>query len=977
MAVVAGALRHAVAGRGTTLFVVAEPGLGKTTVLTAARALADTEPLGAALRAVSISEVESVLPFGMLARLLGPLDAPEDPIAPCRRHTLGSRHEPGSRDEPDSRDEPGSRHTLGSRHKPGSRDAISSSEALARQYTALVEWLEHAARGPLVLLVDDMHWADRDSLGLLGLLCRRVADLPVVLLATLRPWPAAALDQARELAGRGVATVLELQPLSDGAARTLLLQHAGGPIPDATAQQALRMCAGNPLLLAETAGAWARGQDVLDGDASTLAARVLLPRFAGVGAAGLALARAASVLGTRFRSPVAADISGLDDPEVLDGLDALCRAGLVRGRHDGEDEFVHPLFRKALYEDMPIPVRRELHARAFRALRASAVAPAESAAHGVRAGLTGDPLLAATLLDAGRAALAAGAAATAAEHFAHAVAVAGNDAPVAAHIELGEANLMAGRIDAAAQGLGTLLARPALTDPERVGVLRLLAQVQLLGIDHEQADRTARTASDVAARFDPVLACDIVLDTTFMGWLFVGPRRARAVTRRVLDTIATSSLGDERLRVSAMTADAMLGYMLGDPSGLDTMADLARAADAAGQFGPDRAPWTWDVRFAYVNLAKLAERFDDDEAGYSRLATAACEHGSTLAQHAYAITRADSLWRLGRLQESYDLLARTKDLMDLVPMLAPFACVGLAHVTHEMGLQEESAMWRERLHRLMAGVGESPYLRLWLLLIACHEHLAHGSPADAAADATQAMAVAADSGLLEPCIVPWHGAAIEAMSVAGDLDHAEELACDLLARCQPLPCHAPRAVALAGKATIAWRRGQVDEAESLYEAALAHNAQVPMPLAEAETLLLQGRFLRRCGRTGPAGTALQRALDLVKPAGAARLQAIAVRELAAAGVRRRRRAPSEPTEQERRVAVLAAQGLTNKEIAQHLYVSAKTVDHHLSRVYAKLGISSRRQLILARDRLGSTSLAAAPSAPPGSAAADHTTTSDG
>ena len=77
------------------------------------------------------------------------------------------------------------------------------------------------------------------------------------------------------------------------------------------------------------------------------------------------------------------------------------------------------------------------------------------------------------------------------------------------------------------------------------------------------------------------------------------------------------------------------------------------------------------------------------------------------------------------------------------------------------------------------------------------------------------------------------------------------------------------------------------------------------------------------------------------------------------------------------MAVLAAQGLTNKEIAQHLYVSAKTVDHHLSRVYAKLGISSRRQLILARDRLGSTSLAAARSAPPGSAAADHTTTSDG
>ncbi len=943
MAAVADALRCATAGRGTTVFVVAEPGLGKTTVLEAARALTAESPRGATLRDISVSEVESVLPFGMLTRLLAPLDA--SPL-------------PDSRDQPDGHDQP------------------SSSEALARRYTALVEWLDRAARDPLVLLVDDLHWADRDSIGLLGLLCRRVADLPVMLLATLRPWPAAALAQARGLAGDGAATMLELQPLTDGAARTLLLQHAGGPVPDSATEQALRMCAGNPLLLAETAAAWARGQDVLDGDASTLAARVLLPRFAGVGAAGLALARAASVLGTRFRSPVAAEISGLGDPEVLNGLDALCRAGLVRGRNDGEDEFIHPLFRKALYDDIPVPVRRELHARAFRALRASAVAPAESAAHGVQAGLTGDPLLVATLLDAGRAALAAGAAATAAEHFAHAVAVAGSDAPVAVHIELGQANLMAGRIDTAAQGLGGLLARPALTDPERVGVLRLLAQVQLLGTDHEQADRTARTASDVAARFDPVLACDILLDTTFMGWLFVGPRRARAVTLRVLDTIAAASLDDERLRVSAMTADAMLRYMLGDPTGLDTMADLARRADAAGQFGPDRAPWTWDVRFGYVNLAKLAERFDDDEAGYNRLAAAACEHGSTLAQHAYAITRADSLWRLGRLQESYELLARTKDLMALVPTLAPFASVGLAHVTHEMGLQAESAMWRERLLSLMAGVGESPYLRLWLLLIACHEHLAQGRPADAAADATRAMAISASSGLLEPCIVPWHGAAIEALNMVGELDRAEELACDLLARCQPLPCCAPRAVALAGKATVAWRRGMTDEAEALYEAALAQNAKVPMPLAEAETLLLQGRFLRRCGRAGPARAAIQRALDLVEPVGAVRLQAIAVRELAAAGGRRRRLAASEPTVQEQRVAVLAAQGLTNKEIAQHLYVSAKTVDHHLSRVYAKLGISSRRQLILARDRLGDAAPVLGQSASPGSEAATRQTAID-
>jgi hypothetical protein len=93
--------------------------------------------------------------------------------------------------------------------------------------------------------------------------------------------------------------------------------------------------------------------------------------------------------------------------------------------------------------------------------------------------------------------------------------------------------------------------------------------------------------------------------------------------------------------------------------------------------------------------------------------------------------------------------------------------------------------------------------------------------------------------------VPWHGAAIEAHVAAGRLGPATELLASLEATCQPLPCQAPRAVAAWGGATLAWKQGDTDDAGAGFERALAHNARVPMPLAEAETLIVYGRFLRQ------------------------------------------------------------------------------------------------------------------------------------
>lgn len=904
LAAITAAVQSATEGAGSALFLVAEPGLGKTTMLSEAASIAGALRVSRA----GCSETEAGLPFDLLTRLLGPLGAPSPRLR---------------------------------------QPEVSSLDARADRYLALLEWLRVGAPRPIVLLVDDLHWADPDSARLLDAACRRLGDLAVALVATARPWPSAAVEQALGLAKDGFAAVERLEPLSRDASRCLLTELAGADIAPATAEQALEICAGNPLLLGETAAALRRSGNQIAAPFALAAKGLFLARFAGVDAAALQLARGASILGSRFSPLAAAAVVGYDGQNAISSLDALCRAGVVR--EAGRDaEFVHPLFRQALYEDMAEPVRQALHAQAWRVLLARGATPAEAALHAVAARLHGDQQAVGALAAAGRSALAAGAVATAAGHLGDAARLAGSEAPGDLLTDLAAAELALGQVEQAGSSLGHVLADPSITDRQRVGALRLLGQVLLASAGSAEAQRRAEEASEIALRFDPVLACDILLDSTFIGWLFAGTRRTRAVTGRVLQMIEHHRITDERLRMAAFTADANLAYLQADPYGIEEMSRRALTEIAHGGSDRPASPWSWDLTFGYVHLAKLLERFDDDEAGYSALAGRARESGAMLTFQTYAVNHADTLWRLGRLGDALALLESGAALAELVPTLAPFVSVGLAHIYHERGQDDRSALWAGRVESLMGAIGESPYLRLWLLMLSCRNSLRAGKLAAAAAAAEAAGELADRSGILEPCVVPWHGAAIEALVMTGELGRAEELCTRLEELCAPLPCRAPRATTAAGRALVAWRQGRLAEAEACYEQAVDLCIATPMPLAQADALVQQGRFLRHCGRLREAKQALRRALEVLEPTGAGRLQRIATDELAAAGGRRRRRhAPDELTPRERNVAELAAAGLTNKQIAQRLFVSAKTVDHHLSSVYAKLQLASRRELMVA------------------------------
>jgi DNA-binding CsgD family transcriptional regulator len=207
-------------------------------------------------------------------------------------------------------------------------------------------------------------------------------------------------------------------------------------------------------------------------------------------------------------------------------------------------------------------------------------------------------------------------------------------------------------------------------------------------------------------------------------------------------------------------------------------------------------------------------------------------------------------------------------------------------------------------------------------------------------------------GVGEPCIVPFGRHAITAHTRAGRLDDAERLVGWLDERAGVLPCRWPAAAAAAGRASLARARDQLADADKLYRVAIELLDGVSLPLEEAEVMIEHGSALRRDARPREARDSFRRAAARAEAGGGEWLTRRARDELAAAGGRRRaQRGADELTPQEQRTARLAATGASDKDIAAHLAVSVRTVRTHLDRVYAKLGVHSRRELMTMGDRL--------------------------
>ncbi|HEX3606319.1 MAG TPA: AAA family ATPase [Candidatus Dormibacteraeota bacterium] len=894
-----GLLDAARSGGGGTLLIAAEAGLGKTSVLDHARRVA-----GAGIRTGSArgDPMESALPFGLFGQALAGLGGPD----------LG----------------------VGTETPPAPPGAT---------FFQVLRWIEEEAPRPLLLALDDLHWADDDSLALLAFLCRRIGGKGVAVIGTLRPWPPRAREVAGGLVAGGHATLERLLPLSEASARTLLATQGGGP-PEPVVAQALSLCNGNCLLLEQVARSLRRGEELPDpaeGSRPWISDELLLARFAALPEPALRLARAASALGVHFRTGPAVEVARLDEAGVDDALEALLRSGLLRGAGGSTLEFVHPLFRHALYEDMEPPVRARLHARAVAVLAGQGL-DAEAAQHAVRADLVGDPVALAVLERAGRAALRGGALQTAVRHLEAALDLSGERPSAELLGVLGEALLASGRPAAAIETQERLLADPELPAAARVAGLRLLGHAHWAAGDTHQAALQLDAAAGLAERSGLAgAAVEVLLDRAQTSWLTTGPGDSlRAVTRA--RTLAEDV--DESLRTRVGAAWGFVSFLCGDPAGLEATA--AAAAVVESDLGAHLSELTssWGALMTHGHVGKYAERLTEARRVLQIALGAAERLGAVEAIAAVALSLGDTLIRAGLLGDAQLLAERGMAIGELVPFMAPFGAAGGAVLAQLTGRLEES----EAMCALVEAQPRPPAIALlWVHHVRGRRALVEGRAEAASAWFIRAEELTHRAGIGEPCVVPWARHAVAAHTGAGRLADAQRVLGWLEECATRLPCRWPRIAAACGHAHLAEARGDVATAERHLQNALALHDEVGLPLEHAQTLIERGRLLRRVGRPAAARAPLASALHLAEEAGASWLAAQARAELQVAGGRRHRSLdePERLTAQETRVADLVCAGRSNQQIAQHLSVSVNTVETHLKHVYAKLGVRSRVELM--------------------------------
>ena len=877
-----GVLERAAGGNGGAAFLRGPAGVGKTTVLEQVAVLAAS--LGVEVARAAGAAPEVVLPFGVVAELLGP--------------------------------------------RVGSPGRGSPAESRAATWVAALDVVvERSAGRPLVLLVDDLHWADADSIELLGFLARRLARRPVALVCAMRSWPRTAEREVDRLVRGGVAERLPIGPLSWSAARDLLDELAAGSPDLGLVDEVWRLARGNPFLIERLAALVRRGDRLPSSGVPgspdhdvVLHALGDLPRSAGE------YARAAAVLGEEFRLALVGELTELDEGGAAGALAVLVADGVVRETRPGWAAFVHPMLAHAVLAATDPARRVRLHARAYsRAARAGDLEHA--ARHAIAADLVGDDEAVGVVVAAARQSLGAGAVLHAIKLLDAAADLCLGAVPPEIVVARGEALLARGRAEDAVAVLAGAPAAPGPGGREALGrvhveALRLLARAHAFAGDLTAAGDAARRALDLARDRAPALVCAVVAEQVHAVLQSEGPGPAA----EVLDVLDPG--GEDHglvptrcfVRVCAGPDDGSVTEILGLAQGW--------TADSGAPFDP-----------AVLRLAmcRLAERSAEEERLHREAAAEARAQGRVIAQVALDLSMVDGMVRTGRLGAARDLLVGLAPVEDVVPLMRGAVDLGRAVVACESGDLDAAR------DRLAAAATDVTWLsRLWRTHLGARIALELGEVGRASAAYEEVADLADRLGVRHPAVVPWVPFAVRTHVAHG----ATERAAALLPRLGSSPSRSAwgRQQRLAAEALLASAAGDADAARAGYRAAL--EIRTDLSLDRARILVEHGTQERRANRLRTARDPLAEALAIAEAAGAVRLAERARIELRIAGGRRRREvhSPVGLTAQEQRVAHLASRGLTNAEIARDLSVSVKTVETHLGRVFHKLHLRSRRDL---------------------------------
>lgn len=878
-------LGSARSGSGSATFLTGDPGVGKSALLAAARRLAGRE---LTVRSARGAPLETGLPYAFAEQFL---DAP----------LVSDR-------SPDIAELPARRAAL-----------YDLARAQVRAW---------ASAAPVLVLLDDLHWADPDSLHLIDFLVRRLAPLPVAVVGALRPWPPEAAALVNALAHQALATVHSVPTLSRAATAGLLGDLTGAAVTPSDRDRAFALSGGNPLLVTEVArGFLDQGRlPVAEGqDGAGLRQVLLLSHLAGLPPAALDCARALAVLGGRSPLGVVEAVSTLPADEFTDALDALVRAGVLRGRAASSAEFSHDLLSTAIYEDTAPAHRRRLHERAFRHY-ADSGEPSAAAPHALAAELRGDPQAVAALVAAGLQALTKGAVQVALTRLDAAVAFAADAASDELLLRRADTLLAVGRAETAGAAYRDLLGRP-LDSAVRREVSVKMARARAHTGDVEEA----LAVLDTLPATDGGAAIAGRLERAHVLWERDGPPGALA---------ALPATGEVAEPEPIALARAYFQLQAGDPSGLDGLRRAALSARHALSAKPGQALPSLNSITLYASACGMTDRLAEGLRLIER------SDDWLRARGALWSTLPLRLTRLGILLDRGELLAVTSGADDIEE---EFELDALTR-PHVQLFRARALVWLGRAHEadeicttVQDTGGSLPWYAALALSVARGDSLLVQQRPEEAADVYSAVEdMIARFGVGEPCTPRWAASAIEAALWAGRRDQAERVIGWLEQRNPALPCVWPKIVGSAGRGGLAAADGDDARADELFRAALA--LADALPLDHARILLRYGSWLRRGGNLPAARTALDEAVRIATAIAAEPLAGRARTELSAAGGRRRRRGDARLTAQESRVAGLAATGATTREIAQELHVSPRTVETHLAHAYGKLGVRSKVEL---------------------------------
>lgn len=835
----------------------------------------------------------------------------------------------------------GSAHVVRALLVPGPSRLTESDTSFSMLHGLYWLTVNLASHVPVLIAVDDAHWADDASARWLAYLGPRLAGPQVSVILSVRS------DEPRSqtkplVAVRAAATAI-IRPtlLSERGVAAIARRTLGNAATDDICTAVHNATGGNPFYVFELLRALPHTDELngarviedvinrggIDGIALRLAARLR-----NLDPASLRLAQAITILGERCELRHAAAISQIEIAKASHHAAELVRLEVLA--QDRPPRFVHPIVEHAVARTLSRPEQEAAHRTAARILYAEHSSPGRIAAHLLALPAAGDVWIVKRLREAARAALENGAPAAAAELLERALL---EPPPPRLHVETlrecARAERQAGRMTAC-QRLEEAIR--IASDP----ALRAELASELGGA-HAELFRWTESVAVLEGALSTLGDAPKATTTRLQSQLLVAALQDARTARRGLQLLEQLSRrrSQDNVAVALAVAQGIVSILTGRPAD-----EAARALERA--LSTDRQVEDWDTRAALWWCLLTAERFSAVEAALRSSIKRVDRSGSSRGLVAVYSTLGLLNFRLGALPQA-DAAARTAMRVvqegDFAPGL-PFAATVLASVATASGELTEAQRLLDTLPHsgLPAGVGTAlvPAARGRLCL-------AQGHAGKALAEFEACMALwrsdlwgmqMRDVGYLHA-----RSGAAQALLALGNARRARDLAEAELADVRRFGGRSALGVALrvAGLA----RGGKTGLAA--LEESVSVLGESPALLERARSLVEWGAALRRAGRRRDAQGVLSQGLDAAARCGARPLIALARQELRVAGARPRRdwtRGVEALTPGELRIAQLARQGRTNRQIAHELYLSIKTVEGHLARAFGKLDITSRTEL---------------------------------